>query len=132
VSPTSTPGLDAQLITVQAVIYLAAPGPRTRIENLSLSKNEDGSYSQSSNVLSYSTLASADVAAHDHNFGGTDDNAPNTTLKYGTFYLLEYFGEVDYSGGAYPSENLNVSYSVNGVDNYVLRISLPLNFGSDN
>ena len=73
---------------------MSAPSPDTRLEGLSLSRNWNSDYSQSSNIVPYPTLASAVRAAHSHNFSGTLDNARGVRLKYGTFYLIEYFGEI--------------------------------------
>jgi hypothetical protein len=120
-------------VVVSTVIYVAAPGLTTRIVNLSLSKQSVGSFDESSNLIPYPTLASADRAAHDHNFSGTNDYALGSTLKYGSYYLLEFFGEVETTYNTDdPSESLDIGYSVDDVADRQLSIALPLNFESDN
>jgi hypothetical protein len=130
---TPTLGENPVDVAVSTVIYVAHPGPTSEIVYLSLSKQSAPNYDQSSNLIPYPTLASADRAAHDHDFSGIDDNAPRTTLTYGTYYVLEYFGQIDTTYNTLdPAESLNVGYSVNGVANRLLTIALPLNYEGAN
>jgi hypothetical protein len=132
--PSNVNGLQTYDIAVSTVIYLAAPGPQTKLKTLSLSADWLKSYSQSSNLDAYPDLASAIHAAHNRNFSGTGNNAVSHVLKFGSYYLLQYFGEINvpFSSGPPTAESLVVGYSVNRTKNKYLDIALPLNYSSDN
>ncbi|MHB1088566.1 MAG: hypothetical protein ACYC19_07375 [Acidimicrobiales bacterium] len=131
-SPTNSFGQQSQLITASTVIYLSAPGPATMLNNLSLSRNWIGN-NDTSNLIAFPTLATALSAARNHNFSGNGNDAPFTTLKYGTFYVLEYFSSITPTVGApSPAESLDVGYSVNHGVIKTLSIGLPINFSNAN
>ena len=125
-------GQQLQVIATSTVLYLSAPGPETKLVGLSLSTNWD-SDNDSSNLIAFPTLSSALETARDHNFSGTGDNAPFTTLKYGTYYVLQYFTEMSPTVDApTPLEDLNVKYSVAGVGDETLKLGLPIDYGNNN
>jgi hypothetical protein len=128
-SGTPTFGVNPVSIGATMVIYVTSPGPKIKIVNLSLSRHSAGGYDPSVNIIPYPTLESANRGAHNHNFGGTDDLAVGTTLKFGTYYLLQFGGEIDTAYNAMqPAESLIVDYSVNDVANGALRITLPVTY----
>jgi|GEM_PF-4681509 len=130
--PALVDGNETYHIAVSTVIYLTAPGPQTILKSLSLSADW-ATYFQSSNLDAYPELASAIHAAHDRNFSGTGNNAVGRIVKFGSYYLLQYFGEINVpSTGPPTSESLVVGYSVDGGKNKYLDIALPLNYSSDN
>jgi hypothetical protein len=128
---TPTLGENPVDVTVLTVIYVAAPGPTVQIFNLSMSKQSAGS-DGGSNLIPYPTLASANRAAHDHDFSTINDIAPGTTLRFGTYYVLQYVGVINttYNTGD-PAESLDIAYSVDGVANRQLSIGLPVNYSND-
>ncbi len=125
-------GQRLQVIATSTVLYLSAPGPATDLVGLSLSTNWD-SDNDSSNLIAFPTLSSAFGTARDHNFSGTGNNALFTTLKYGTYYVLQYFTEMSPTVNApTPAEVLNVKYSVTGVGDENLKVDLPIDYGNTN
>jgi hypothetical protein len=131
-SPTYTTGEAQQLISTITVIYLSAPGPATQLVGLSLSTHWNGS-NDTSNLIAFPTLSSALAVAHNHNFATSGNLAPFTTLRYGTYYVLEYFTSITPTADApSPAEDLDVNYSVDGVGDETLNVGLPINFGNTN
>ncbi|HEY1761091.1 MAG TPA: hypothetical protein VGG17_00730 [Acidimicrobiales bacterium] len=131
-APSDSNGEEQQLITTSAVIYLSAPGPTTQLVGLSLSTNWNGS-NDASTLIAFPTLSSALAAAHNHNFGTDGNLAPFTTLKYGTYYVLDYFGSITPTVDApSPAEDLEANYSVEGVGDDTLDVGLPINYGDAN
>jgi hypothetical protein len=127
---TQTLGENRVDVAVLTVIYVAAPGPTTQIFNLSMSKQSAGN-DGGSNLIPYPTLASANRAAHDHDFSTINDITSGTTLKFGTYYVLQYVGVINltYNTGD-PAESLNISYSVDGDANRQLSIALPVDYSN--
>jgi hypothetical protein len=132
INSSNSSGEEQQLVTVSTVLYLSAPGPTTVLTDLTLSTQWDG-FSDTSNLIAFPTLSMALGAAHNHNFGASGNDAPFTTLKYGTFYLLQYFTSINPTVVApTPAEDLYVSYSVKGVGQDTLGVGLPINYGNTN